>query len=103
MCLSGYKDTKTAWRPRAVTMPTTHNAGPIKPEYIWILANISELRGHHYYYKSVEDSQKKTRDWGQPDPLAGAVQVQGYWNSIRDISLWRFVPRLSSAMMQFLT
>lgn len=97
MCLNGNKDLKSVWRPHAVHKIGTHEATPVDG-FVHILSNMSELRGAHFYYRSLEDSAKKTRDWGKPDPLAGALTVQSYWNSVYDASLWKYGPELLSQL-----
>lgn len=102
MCYTGIRDIKSAWRPHAVQKAGTH--GPeLKPGYVGVYANITEIRGFHYYYKSLEDSRKKTTDWGKADPLQGVMRVESYWNSIYDISMWQFVPRLKKAIANLMS
>lgn len=93
MCYNGNGDQKSAWRPHAVGDISTHDAIP-KAGYIRVIANVNDLRGAHYYYRSIEDSEKKSRDWGKPDPMQGALKVQSYWNSIYDTTMWKYVPVL---------
>ena len=87
------------WRPDAPTDDITpHSPKSIHSKYRTLRPAVNELRGNHYYYRSVEDAKKKTVDWNKPDPLDGVLRVGDYWNSVNDIGITRFVDDLEVAV-----
>jgi len=99
MCYTPILDRKSMWRPDAPTDDITpHSPKSIHYKYRTLRPTVNELRGNHYYYRSVEDAKKKTVDWNKPDPLDGVLRVGDYWNSVNDIGITRFVEGLEVAV-----
>lgn len=99
MCYTPILDRKSMWRPDAPTGDITpHFPNSIHAKYTTLRPSVNDLRGNHYYYRSVEDAVKKSIDWKKPDPLEGVFSVGEYWNTIEDVGITRFVGDLEIAV-----
>lgn len=103
MCYNGNGDHKSMWRADApIGEITPHSPKKIQSNYRGYSPDVNELRGNHYYYRSIDDAKKKSIDWKKPDPLDGVMSVDSYWNLINDVGILRFVPELEKAMQYLL-
>lgn len=98
MCHTDTRDSKSLWRPGAVSDINVHFPNNILPGYTILRPDPSVFRGNHYYYRSIADAEKKSRDWNKPDPLQGVQSVDAYWNSVQDLAIQRFTNRLEASM-----
>lgn len=98
MCHTESRDFKSLWRPEAVSDINVHFPNKILSGYSILRPDPLVFRGNHYYYRSIADAEKKSRDWKKPDPVQGVVSVDSYWNSVQDLAIQRFTYRLEASI-----
>ena len=98
MCHTDIRDSKSLWRPTAVSNINVHSPDYTKSGFTRIEPDPLILRGNHYYYRSIADCEKKAKDWNKPDPLEGVQRVDSYWNSVQDLGIQRFTRQLELSM-----